>query len=180
MTAPAPARHARVDSDVVAAQIGRPPRDPWQVAVRCADGFPSVIASPPLLADGTPFPTHLWLTCPHVADAASAEESAGACDRWAARLAADPELAAAVRAADSDLRALRAASATGADGCAAVGVAGQRDALATKCIHAHAALALAGVADPIGHALLARCGRRCSDARCRRLAAGKGKDRTYE
>lgn len=160
------------DASIVAAQIGREPRAPWHVATRCAHGFPSVIASPSRLADGTPFPTHMWLTCPHVASAASAAESRGETAAWAARLAGDAALAGDVRAADAHLRALRAEASGGADACAAVGVAGQRDPLATKCLHAHAALALAGVADPVGRQLLAGCGDACQDARCARLATG--------
>jgi hypothetical protein len=160
------------DTAIVTAQIGREPRAPWSVAVRCSHGFASVIASPSVLADGTPFPTHLWLTCPHVASAASAAESRGETAAWAARLASDAALAGGVRAADAQLRALRAEASGGADACAAVGVAGQREPLATKCIHAHAALALAGVADPVGRELLAECGDACQDARCARLATG--------
>lgn len=154
------------DAATVTAQIGREPRAPWRVAVRCRHGFPSVIASPSRLDDGTPFPTHLWLTCPHVAEAAAAAESQGACAAWSARLARDPELAGGVRAASDQLRALRAEASGGADACVAVGVAGQREPLATKCCHAHGALALAGVADPIGLDLLARTGDACQGARC--------------
>lgn len=164
MTLPADSRTA--DASLVALQISRPPRDPWTVAVRCAFGFPAVLASPSTLADGTPFPTHLWLTCPHVADAASAAESGGATAEWSTRLAADPALAARVLAADARLRAMRADASCGADACATVGVAGQADPLATKCLHAHAALALAGLGDPIGEELLARCSPSCGDERC--------------
>lgn len=162
--------HEVCDDVVVARQIGRTPREPWRVAVRCARGYPSVIASPSVLADCTPFPTHLWLTCPHLADAASAAESAGACAEWTARLAAEPQAAAAVRAVDARLRELRAAESGGDDACASVGLAGQRDATAIKCVHAHVAASLAGLADPIGDDVIARTGASCADERCLRLS----------
>ena len=53
-------------------------------------GFPTVIASPSRLDDGTPFPTTYWLTCPYLADAASAAESAGRLAEWDARVAGRP------------------------------------------------------------------------------------------
>ncbi|TLM98604.1 MAG: DUF501 domain-containing protein [Actinobacteria bacterium] len=174
VSAPAAALLPAADAATVAAQVGRAPRDPWRVAVRCSHGFPSVIASPSVLADGTPFPTLYWLTCPFVAETASAEESAGGCSAWASRLAATPSLAETMRAADAALRDLRATESGGTDSCGSVGIAGQRDPLATKCIHAHAALALAGLADPIGTELLERTGRECTDARCANLTEDIG------
>ncbi|MDO4988025.1 MAG: DUF501 domain-containing protein [Synergistes sp.] len=36
------------------------------VAKRCSHGFPQVVVTKPLMADGTPFPTLFWLTCPHL------------------------------------------------------------------------------------------------------------------
>ena len=52
------------DRGVVAAQIGRTPRSVVEVAGRCHLGLPAVTVVPPLLDDGTPFPTLYWLTCP--------------------------------------------------------------------------------------------------------------------
>ncbi len=62
--------------------------------------------------------------------------------------------------------------AAGTDACAAVGLAGQRDPLGVKCVHAHVALALVGIDDPIGLELLER-GRECPDRYCDRFSAGK-------
>ncbi|MDO9174656.1 MAG: DUF501 domain-containing protein, partial [Actinomycetota bacterium] len=88
----------------MAAQLGRIPRDPWRVAASCAHGFPSVIVSPALLTDGTPFPTYAWLTCPHLVEQLHAEESAGATAGWAARARCDAELAEQLRLTDAAVR----------------------------------------------------------------------------
>jgi hypothetical protein len=146
------------------------PRDPWRVAKRCAHGYPSVIASPSRLADQTPFPTLMWLTCPYLADAAAEEESSGEAATWAEAARADAQLAARLRAADRAVRDLRRAESGGEDACAGVGLAGQRDPLGVKCLHAHIAYALAGIDDPVGEAMLATWGQACSDARCDRLS----------
>jgi hypothetical protein len=69
------------DPAVVSRQLGREPRSPFDVVVRCEHGYPAVIESAPVLEDGTPFPTRFWLTCPSlVADVAQAESVPG----WAA------------------------------------------------------------------------------------------------
>jgi hypothetical protein len=164
------------DRALVTAQLGRPPRDPWRVAVRCCWDRPAVLAAPPVLADGTPFPTTFWLSCPWLVERIGAIESNGGAALWAERLAADQALAAAATAADLDYRAARAAEAArhapgaGPDRTADVGIAGQRDPLATKCLHAHAAAALAGIGDPVGAAVLREMPAAwCPDDACRRL-----------
>ena len=53
--------------------------------------------------------------------------------------------------------------------CVSVGIAGQRDPLGVKCLHAHLALALVGVDDPIGIHLLGEGDPVCPDRRCARL-----------
>ena len=165
-TAMPPSREAIL----VAEQLGgRAPREPWRVAARCTYGFPTVIVSPSLLADGTPFPAFAWLTCPHLSGAIAAEESAGATAAWATRAAAEPALAESLHAADRALRAARAAESGGADACESVGLAGQRDPLGVKCLHAHVALALIGIQDPIGAAELGKIPSSCADGRCMTL-----------
>ena len=156
---------------IVSAQLGRVPRDPWRVAALCRHGFPAAIVSPSVLGDGTRFPAYAWLTCPHLTETLFAEESAGAAARWAERAAADRALASALQAADAALRVARARESGGEDACGDVGLAGQRDPLGVKCLHAHVALALVGIDDPIGAEELARTGQTCSDARCATLVA---------
>ena len=51
-------------AEIVEAQLGRPLRSDVFVAKHCPLGLPVVIQVPPILDDGTPFPTMYWLTCP--------------------------------------------------------------------------------------------------------------------
>ena len=162
------------DASRVSAQLGRAPREPWRVAVRCGWGRPAVIVSPAILSDGTPFPDLAWLTCPWLIELVAAEESAGGAAFYARRAAEEPAFASSLCAVDVTVRALRAAESGGVDACAAVGIAGQRDPLGVKCLHAHVALALSGVVDPVGEDLLSRVQRWCDDDRC----AGLGTEGT--
>jgi hypothetical protein len=74
------------------------------------------------------------------------------------------------RIIDAALRTVRAAESGGEDACANVGTAGQRDPLGVKCLHAHVALALVGLDDPVGEAELGKIDRTCPDDRCARLS----------
>jgi hypothetical protein len=89
-----PTNLAPEDRDAVARQLGRPPRGAQAVAHRCPCGLPDVVQTAPRLADGTPFPTLYYLTCPRATGAVSSLESAGLMREMNARLAEDPELAA--------------------------------------------------------------------------------------
>jgi hypothetical protein len=154
------------DASLVCLQIGRPPRSPWRVVARCGFGRPTVIASPSRLDDGTLFPTLLWLTCPWLTRRAGELESGGGTARWAARVAGDPTLADALAATEVALVALRREESGGVDACAGVGLAGQRNPAGVKCLHAHVALALAGISDPIGRETLDAVGATCPDDEC--------------
>lgn len=160
----------RDDRTAVASQLGRPPRGSWRVAARCPGGSPIVIAVAPLLEDGSPFPTTFWLTCPRLVAAVHALESAGDSARFAQRAAREADLAAALLEADAAYRAARRAEGCGQDPCAAVGIAGQADPLAVKCLHARLAAHLAGVPDPIGAVvadlLSGTLADACADERC--------------
>jgi len=155
------------DAELLARQMGHAARGHWRAVSRCKYGVPTVIATAPF-ADGAPFPTLYWLTCPVLVREVGAVESAGGVAAWQRRLAADAVLADRMRAADREYRALRDAEGDGVDMCAGVGVAGQRDVLATKCLHAHVAARLAGLDDPVGEGVLAVIETECDDARCMR------------
>lgn len=161
--------HTGSDVSLVAAQIGRAPREPWRVRTRCKWGHPSVIVSPSTLGDGTPFPTLAWLTCPWLAEEVSALESAGGVSRWRSCVAADQAITDELLEADAALREARARESSGRDECAGVGIAGQSDPLQVKCLHTHVALALMDIADPVGRGVLAEVGDACPDERCARL-----------
>lgn len=97
------------DADVaaIAAQLGRVPRGLRGVAHRCPCGNPDVVETAPRLPDGTPFPTLYYLTCPKAASLIGTLEAEGVMKDQTARLAEDPELAAAYQEAHEDYIARR-------------------------------------------------------------------------
>lgn len=153
------------DARTLAWQLGRPARGRWRIVSRCSYGAPVVIATAPALGEA-PFPTLYYLTCPHLVAEVAAVESAGGCERWREALTVDPDLAARLRNADVTYREARAAEGGGVDAAAGVGIAGERDVLGVKCLHAHVAAYLAGIQDPIGESLLMDLKHECSDDRC--------------
>jgi hypothetical protein len=90
------------DAAAVEAQLGRPPRSAVAVAHRCPCGLPDVVKTRPRLDDGTPFPTLYYLTCPSATSAIGTLEAGGLMREMTARLAEDPDLAAAYTAAHAD------------------------------------------------------------------------------
>lgn len=138
------------DRDVVAAQIGRPPRSAVDVAARCHLGLPVVIVVPPHLDDGTPFPTLYWLTCPLAVRRISRVESAGGVRAAEERVATDPSVAARHEAATVRYRAERdrRLAPDAPDNRPSGGVAGTRSGI--KCLHAHYADYAAGNDNPTG------------------------------
>jgi hypothetical protein len=142
------------DLRAVAAQLGRLPRGVRAVAHRCPCGLPDVVETAPRLDDGTPFPTLYYLTCPRATGATSTLESEGMMRSMNQRLAADPELAAAYRAAHASYVAARVAVADVPE-IAAVSAGGMPDRV--KCLHvlvAHSLAAGPGV-NPLGDEALA-------------------------
>jgi uncharacterized protein len=119
-----------------------------RVVVRCPFGAPAVTEQSPYTADGEPFPTTYYLTCRHLVAAVSRLEAAGGVERWSEAARAEPELAASLAAADDEQRRIRrelAGGKAGSDGGASLdfGVSGSRRGGSLKCLHAHAAYALA-------------------------------------
>ncbi|MEA2557147.1 MAG: exopolyphosphatase / guanosine-5-triphosphate,3-diphosphate pyrophosphatase [Actinomycetota bacterium] len=134
------------DLHAVREQIGRDPTTAFTVLARCSGGHPLVIRNAPIDANGDPFPTTFWLTCPEAVKAIARVESEG----WISNLndrvqvdeAFDEALEAAHRAyAVERSEELETARAWG-------GVAGTRTGV--KCLHAHYAYRIAGGDDPVG------------------------------
>lgn len=143
------------DREVVARQLGRPPRALTGVAHRCPCGQPDVVETSPRLEDGTPFPTLYYLTCPRASAAASRLESTGRMREWQEELGTDPELAAGYRAAHEAYLAARDAKDVLPTRTTAGGMPDR-----VKCLHALAGHALAagpGV-NPIGDRAVAEMG----------------------
>jgi hypothetical protein len=148
------------DRAVVERQLGRTPRAFLSVAVRCPFGAPAVTVQAPYDADGEPFPTTFYLTCRHLVAAVSRLEAAGGIERWSADTQADAALAASLRGATEDQRALRrelADGRVGRDGGASLdlGIGGSSRPENLKCLHAHVAYALARPGYELGERILA-------------------------
>ncbi len=153
------------DRRLVEGQLGRPLRGEVRAASRCPHGMVQVIATSPLLDDGTPFPTLFWLTCPLLQREVSRLENGDLRDRLRRRLSEEGGFAAGLRAAEEEYRVLREewaerlgcgervralfSSRTGIGGTVAGGL---------KCLHAHLAHYLATGNNPVGTAVFAEVG----------------------
>lgn len=148
------------DRAVVERQLGRKPRAYLRVARRCPFGAPAVTEQAPYDSAGKPFPTTYYLTCRHLVAAVSRLEAAGGIERWSAALAEDPELAASLATATEEQRAVRrelAGGRVGHEGGASLelGIGGASRPEKLKCLHAHAAFALARPGYELGERILA-------------------------
>jgi hypothetical protein len=148
------------DRDVVARQLGRSPRAFRRVVCRCPFGRPAVTEQAPYDDAGEPFPTTYYLTCPHLVAAVARLEAAGGVERWGEAAAADPALASSLTEATLEQRAIRralAAGRTGRDGGSSLelGIGGSGQPERLKCLHAHAAFALARPGYELGARILA-------------------------
>jgi uncharacterized protein len=133
-----PEQVTEADRAAVAEQLGRQPRALRAIAHRCPSGHPAVIQTHPRLADGTPFPTLYYLTCPRLTALVSRLEASGLMREMTDRLAREPELAAAYRAAHHAYLAERDAIEPLGTEVSAGGMPGR-----VKCLHVHVAHALA-------------------------------------
>ena len=150
---------ADADRATVVRQIGREPRAYRRVAVRCPFGRPAVTEQSPYTPSGEPFPTTYYVTCRHLVAAISRLEAGGGVERWTDAAAHDPALAASrVRADDAQRRIRRelAAGETGRDDGASLdlGIGGAARTGSLKCLHAHAAFALAQPGYELGERIL--------------------------
>ncbi len=143
------------DLAAVEAQLGRTPRGTHAVGHRCPCSLPDVVVTEPRLADGTPFPTTYYLTCPRATSLIGSLEGAGLMREMEDRLRDDAGLAAAYRAAHDAYLADRAVLGNVPE-IAGVSAGGMPDRV--KCLHVLAAHALAagpGV-NPLGDEVVER------------------------
>ena len=148
------------DRAIVARQLGREPRAFRRVVVRCPYGLPAVTEQSPYDSVGEPFPTTYYLTCPYLVTAVSRLEAAGGVERWSVAARDDPVLTDSRARADEQQAAFRrelAGGATGRDRGASLrlGVGGAARRGSLKCLHAHAAFALARPGYELGERVLA-------------------------
>ena len=148
------------DRALVALQIGREPRAFRRVVVRCPFGRPAITEQSPYDPDGEPFPTTYYVTCRHLVQQISRLEAAGGVERWTRATEEDAELEASRHRADDEQRAVRrelASAETGSDDGASLdlGVGGAGRTGSLKCLHAHAAFALARPGYELGNRIVA-------------------------
>jgi uncharacterized protein len=138
------------DRAVVEVQLGRPARSSVEIEARCHLGLPIVVDVPPILDDGTPFPTTHWLTCQLAVVRISRLESAGGVRAADALIREDAETRMRFDDAMDRYRIERDRRIppdwTGPTPSG--GVAGSSGGV--KCLHAQYADTVAGNANPIG------------------------------
>lgn len=153
------------DAAVIEAQLGRPPRGLARVAARCPHGRPAVAEQESYLAGGEPFPTTYYLTCPWLVAGIARVEAGGGVERFSREATLDPTLRASLEEADAEQRRLRPEL--------DVGIGGTRSPGKLKCLHAHAAFALARPGYELGERIVQEAGEPwCPDARCKQASAG--------
>lgn len=137
------------DREVIQVQIGRRLRADSDVVSRCHLGLPVVIRVPPILEDGTPFPTLYWLTCPLARTRIGRLEGAGGVKRMEAKAESDSEFGNDLAAAHAEYASERdRLVAEGTDPAPSGGVGGTTEGV--KCLHAHYAHTRAGGENPVG------------------------------
>ena len=143
------------DLDVIQVQLGRTPRDVHAISYRCPCGKPAVVATPPRLSDGTPFPTFYYATCPRLTGAISTLETTGMMAEMQERLGTDKDLAAAYQSAHKQYEAARNDLGMDVPEVKGITAGGMPDRV--KCLHslvAHSLSAGPGV-NPLGDEALA-------------------------
>ena len=146
------------DRAIVERQLGRRPRAFRRVVARCPFGRPAVAEQSPFDENGNPFPTTFWLTCPHLVAAVSRLEAAGGVERWSERVRRDRGLAASLKEATAEQQRLRPEL--------PVGIGGSSRGGSLKCLHAHAAFALARPGYELGDHILAEVPKLWPQERC--------------
>jgi hypothetical protein len=138
-----------VDDDraIVERQLGRPPRAFARVVLRCPFGRPAVTEQAPFDDAGEPFPTTYWLTCRHLVAAISRLEAEGGVERWSRAARGDPRLRESLERGHEEQRRLRPELPGG--------IGGQTRTGGLKCLHAHAAFALARPGYELGERIVA-------------------------
>jgi uncharacterized protein len=147
------------DRSTVAKQLGRAPRAFRRVAVRCPFGQPAVTEQWPYDEAGDPFPTTYYLTCPQLVAAVSRLEAAGGVERFGELAESDPRLGRSLQEATERQRGLRRALAnrraeSDRGSSLELGIGGSRDPRRLKCLHAHAAFALAQPGYELGQEII--------------------------
>jgi uncharacterized protein len=147
------------DRALVERQLGRRPRAFRRVVLRCPFGGPAVTEQWPYDENGEPFPTTYYVTCRYLVAAIARLEAAGGVERWTEAARSDPALRESLERATEEQRRLRvelAGGKTGPDDGASLGlgIGGSSNSEQLKCLHAHAAFALANPGYLLGNRIV--------------------------
>ena len=135
------------DVAIVERQLGRRPRAFRRVAVRCPFGRPAITEQAPFDESGEPFPTEYWVTCRHLGAAIARLEADRGVERWSRAAREDRYLRESLERGHEEQRRLRPELPGG--------IGGQTRTGGLKCLHAHAAFALARPGYELGERILA-------------------------
>ena len=135
------------DVAIVERQLGRRPRAFRRVAVRCPFGRPAITEQAPFDESGEPFPTEYWVTCRHLGAAIARLEADRGVERWSRAAREDRYLRESLERGHEQQRRLRPELPGG--------IGGQTRTGGLKCLHAHAAFALARPGYELGERILA-------------------------
>jgi exopolyphosphatase/guanosine-5'-triphosphate,3'-diphosphate pyrophosphatase len=136
------------DRAVITGELGRTPRDLTGVAVRCPFGYPAVTESAPVLSEGSPNPTLLYVTCPALDTVISRVESAGGVRELRSSCKQDPALRALLDEITNAYRSRRTVlhreskTSSRLDPRLGAGIGGPEDPEHASCLHAYAAAIL--------------------------------------
>ncbi len=136
------------DRAVIAGELGRTPRDLTGVAVRCPYGYPAVTESAPVLSEGAPNPTLLYVTCPALDTVISRAESAGGVRGLRSACREDPDLRALLETVAQAYRERRtvlhqqSGRSSRVDARLGAGIGGPEDPEHASCLHAYSAAIL--------------------------------------
>jgi hypothetical protein len=112
----------------------------------------------PLDATGAPFPTTYYLTCPHLVAAISRLEAGGGVERWTRAVREERSLGESLARGNDEQRELRPELPGGIGGSTRSG--------SLKCLHAHAAFALARPGYELGEGILGELDALWPDSGC--------------
>ncbi len=126
--------------------------------MRCPFGAPAVVEQRPFDVDGRPFPTQFWISCRHLSARIAQLEAAGGVERWTRAAADDALLGASLERGHAAQRSLRPELPGGIGGSSRGG--------SLKCLHAHAAFALARPGYELGDRILAEAAPLWPGERC--------------
>jgi len=144
------------EKKIVSLQLGRILKNDFGIVRVCEWGFPQVIQSS-LIAEGKPFPTLFWLSCPFLKEEVSRFESAGMIAEFEKRLEEDETFAGEYLRAHSQTALLKEELLEKAPVSEEQkrllmerGIGGIRNLKRVKCLHLQLANFLGGVPNPVG------------------------------